>query len=225
MSIFEKGKSYTCIYNDGRAFTEGKKYECVSFEGTFNTALMKDQSHAKFISDEGNLNTLFGSIAVGCFSDDALTIRKKFVSRRQSYREYSIKAYNDLTVTLTSSINKMNHLFEMANAHNKYCKLLGESELQTPTQDDASVLESLIAKFREFYVPQDRTQRFIDSPKGLDLLRYYRLDETGTWKVIFNRAQGGTDQFYTGTLQSVLDEVIGKSTFDGNIVKINIQQL
>jgi hypothetical protein len=225
MSVFEKGKYYTCIYNDGRAFTEGKKYICESFEGKFSTALMKDQSHAKFISDEGNLNTLFGSIAVGCFSDDALTIRKRFVAQRQSYREYTIKSFNELVIKLDDSIKQMNRLFEVANTHNKYCKLLGESELQTPTREDASSLELLIEKFKGFYVPQNRTQRFIDSPKGLDLLRYYKMEETGTWKVIFNKAQGGTDQFYTGTLQSVIDEVIGKSTFDGNIVKINIQQL
>lgn len=219
--VFVKGRKYTCIYNDQRDFTHGKEYECLGFEGTYNSNLMKDGSTVKFMSDKGNVNTLFGSIAVGCFTDDKVKIVDKFSERAQSYHEYSLKEYRDFSEKLESALRELQTLNTYIKTHNTYCELLGREPEKLPSYDDEILLKDLIKKYDETFIPTDPVLKYIDSPAGLKLLRQYKIDEEGTWSVYIN----GVNKYYTGTLKSVIDVVTEIPDFKNEITKINIKQL
>jgi hypothetical protein len=218
---FVKGKVYTCIYNDQRAFTVGKEYKCLEFSGKFDTKLMKDQSSVKFMSDEGNVNTLFGSIAVGCFTNDPVKIKERFISQRSFWREHTLKSYLSFSGKLETALRELDTLISYQEYSNKYAQLLGEDVERIPDYEDKQLLSNFIKKYNDSYVPTDPVLRFIDSQEGLKLLREYKLDETGSWSV----SNGGVTKYYTGTLHCVLDTVANHYEFKGQIRKINLQEL
>jgi hypothetical protein len=218
---FVKGKMYTCIYNDQRAFTVGKEYKCLEFSGKFDTKLMKDQSSVKFMSDEGNVNTLFGSIAVGCFTNDPVKIKEKFISQKSSWREHTLRSFLDFSGKLETALRELDTLISYQEYTNKYTKLLGEDVERTPDYEDKQLLLDLIKKYNDSYVPTDPVLKFIDSPAGLKLLREYTLNDIGNWTVYTN----GVTNYYSGTLQCVLDKVANHAEFKGEIRKINLEEL
>ena len=219
--VFVKGKKYTCIYNDQRAFTEGKEYECLGFDGTFNSKLMKDNSIVKFMSDEGNVNRLFGSVAVGCFTDDKVKIIEEFSKRAQSYHEYSLNEHRRFTEHLESALRGLQTLNTYIKTQNAYCELLGKEPEKMPSYDDEILIKDLINKYDEVFIPKDPVLKYIDSPVGLKLLCQHKIDEEGTWSVYVN----GINKYYTGTLKSVIDAVTEIPDFKNEITKINIKQL
>jgi hypothetical protein len=218
---FVKGKMYTCIYNDQRAFTVGKEYECLEFTGNFNSKLMEDQSTVKFLSDEGNVNTLFGSIAIGCFTNDPIKIKEKFISQKSSWREHTLKSFFSFSGKLETALRELNTLISYQEYTNKYAKLLGEDIEREPAYEDKQLLLDIIKKYNDSYVPTDPVLKFIDSSEGLKLLREYSLEESGNWYVF----TGGVTKYYSGTLQSVLDKVANHHEFKGEIRKINLEEL
>jgi len=218
---FIKGHNYTCIYNDQRDFTVGKEYTCIGFAGKFNTNLMKDQSEVKFMSDKGNVNTLFGSIAIGCFTNDHKKIKERFISQRSFWREHTLKSYLSFSGKLETALRELDTLISYQEYTNKYAQLLGEDVERIPDYEDKQLLSNFIKKYNDSYVPTDHVLRFIDSPEGLKLLREYKLDETGSWSV----SNGGVTKYYTGTLHCVLETVANHYEFKGQIRKINLQEL
>jgi hypothetical protein len=217
---FIVGQTYTCVYNDQRSFTVGKEYRCVEFTGSYNSKLMKDNSNVKFIDDRGNLNTMFGSIAVGCFSKDPNFIKEKFTSSKVLWHEQTLNSYQSFKAKLETALRELKSLNENQERYNKYLKLLGEEVNKVAHYEDNHTLINMIKKYDERYVPQDPLLRYLDSQIGLKHLRKYKLEETGTWQFYLN----GVNKFREGTFHCILKFIVEvQPDFSGEIEKIKIE--